>query len=371
MRPRKLVILLAIALLGLNLTGYAQQSLSISDGSTQGLASTSLEISMNATAEVQGYVLAIAFDDSQASASDLAPSGAASAAELIVAEILSGGVTLGVVMDADAPYGDTSSIPAGNGTTIASLSMTPTGVVESDTSLAIEFSDGTLNSPPLDNIIVQGGLSVGAAEGLGLNGGTLTLLEPPPATMYVEDGAADADGFDSTGAARILLDNSLGGVQGFVTAVTHDPAVITLVSVTLGADAEAAGTEFEIANLYENGGTLGAVVDFTAPFDGQTIPQGNERHIASYTYSCVNSNIYTEGAPGTPPAAETSALTLADDTLGSPSLNNVLVIAGLSISPNLENGTFSCTPIGVPAEDTTLWLETEFDTDAGNYAYHG
>ncbi|MGE4603070.1 MAG: hypothetical protein AAEJ65_09215, partial [Planctomycetota bacterium] len=370
MRPISIVFLVIFALLGLTLTGSAQQSLSISDGSTQGLASETLTITLDATADVQGFVLAIAFDDTLLTASDLQPTGAAENAELIVAEILTGGVTLGVVMDSAPPYGD-APIPAGNGTTIATLTVTPAQVVGSDTDVAVDFQDGTLNSPALDNIIVQGGLSVGAGEGLGLNGGTMTLLEPPPASMSIEDGSAPADGFGTSGDARILIDNSLGGVQGFVTAVTHDGTVITLESISLGADAEATGTEFEISSIYENGGTLGAVVDFTAPFEGQTIPQGNGLHIASYTYSCDNSNIYTEGAPGTPPAPETSDLTLADGTLGTPTLDNVLVIAGLSIAPLLENGTFTCTPVGVPAEDTTLWMETQFDEGAGNYAYHG
>ncbi|MGE4633536.1 MAG: hypothetical protein AAEJ47_10915, partial [Planctomycetota bacterium] len=341
MRPSKIVFLVLIVLVGMNLTGYAQQSLSIGDGTTQGLASTTLTISMDATADVQGYVLAIAFDEGLLSASDLSPSGAAQGAELIVPEILIGGVTLGVVMDSEPPYGG-ESIPAGTGTAIAALTMTPALVVETDTSTSISFQDGTLNSPPLDNILVQGGLSVGASEGLALNGGTMTLLEPPPASMYMEDGSAPADGFGTTGDARVLIDNSLGGVQGFVTAVTHDGAVITLESISMGADTLSAGAEFQIANIYAEGGTLGVVIDFTAPFDGQTIPQGNGLHIASYTYSCNNSNIYTEGAPGTPPPAETSDLTLADGTLGNPLLNNVLVIAGLSISPLLEDGTFTC-----------------------------
>ncbi|MEC9476276.1 MAG: hypothetical protein VX764_04485, partial [Planctomycetota bacterium] len=352
------------------MTSFAQQSLSIGDGSTQGLSSTTLTITMDATSDVQGYVLAIAYDESLATASDLSASGAAADAELIVPEILSGGVTLGIVMDAVEPYGG-QSIAAGTGTTIAALTMAPTGVVSEDTDVAVDFSDGTLNSPPLDNIIVQGGLSIGVDEGLGLNGGTLTLLEPPPATMYAEDSSAPADGFDTTGDARILLDNSLGGVQGFVTAMTHDPAAITLVSISLGADALTAGTEFEISNQYENGGTLGAVVDFSPPFDGQTIPQGNGVHLASYTYFCVNSNIYTDGAPGTPPPAETSPLTLVNGTLGSPALDNVIVVAGLSVTATRVDGTFTCTPVGVPAEDTTLWMETHFDEDAGNYAYHG
>ena len=123
MRPSKIVFLVLVALVGLNLTGSAQQSLSISDGTAQGLSATTLSITMDATGEVQGYVLAIAYDDAQATATGLAPAGAAENAELIVAEILGGGVTLGLVMDAEPPYGG-QSIAAGSGVTIATLTMT-------------------------------------------------------------------------------------------------------------------------------------------------------------------------------------------------------------------------------------------------------
>ncbi|MGE4631905.1 MAG: hypothetical protein AAEJ47_02600, partial [Planctomycetota bacterium] len=347
------------------------QSLSISSTSTQGLAPASLSLSLDSSAATEGFVVAVAYDDSLASVTDLSTASTAtdsSGAELIVSEILSGGFTLGVVLDAEAPF-DGHTIPAGSGLVLATLTVTPSAIVGTDTVVAFEFSDGTLNNPPLENIIVQGGLSIGAAEGLGLSGGALTLLEPPPADLRAEDSSAPADGFGTTADVRILLDNSLGGVQGFVIAMTHDPSVITLEDISTGADTDAAGAEFTISNIYSDGGTLGAVLDFTSPFDGQTIPQGTDLHLASYTYSCNNANIYTEGDPV--PTAETSDLTLADGVLGSPALDNVIVVGGLSVAPLLEDGTFTCDPVGVPAEDTTLWMETEFDEGAGNYAYHG
>ena len=347
------------------------QSLNISNGSTQGLAPATMTISLDSTAPTEGYVLAVALDDSQVAVSDLSTAGTAtesSNAELIVPEILSGGFTLGVVVDAEPPF-DGHSIPAGTGQSLAEVTLTPMAVVTAVTEVDLSFSDNTLNNPPLANIIVQGGLSTGAADGLGLNGGTLTLMVPPPATMRVEDGSAPADGEGTTGDARILLDNSLGGVQGFVTAITHDPTAVTLEGISTGADTDAAGAEFQISNLYANGGTFGVVLDFQTPFDGQTIPEGNDTHIANYTYSSVDSNIYVEGEAAPPTAS--SALSLSDGTLGSPTLDNVIVVGGLSVTPLKENGTFSCTPIAVPAEDTILWMETNFEEDAGNYAYHG
>ena len=347
------------------------QALNISSTSTLGLAPANLSLSLDSTADTEGFVVAVGYDDSLVTVSDLTTASTvteSSGAELVVAELLSGGFTLGVVMDAEAPF-DGHTIAAGSGLIIATITVTPAAIVAVDTVVAFDFTDGTLNNPPLDNIIVQAGMSVGVNEGLGLSGGALTLLEPPPASMRVEDASAPADGLGTTGDARILLDNSLGGVQGFVTAMTHDPTVITLEEISIGADTDAAGAEFTISNIYADGGTLGVVLDFTSPFEGQTIPQGNDLHLASYTYSCNNENIFVEGTPE--PAAETSDLTLADGTLGTPTLDNVIVVGGLSIGPLLENGTFTCTPVGVPAEDTTLWMETQFDEGAGNYAYHG
>ena len=346
------------------------QSMNLSNASTQGTASTNMTLSLDASAPVEGYVSAVEFDGSQCAVSDISQGSAtiSANAELFIPEIFANGFTVGCVVDSSAPF-DGNSIAPGAGLALATIEITPTALVSADTDVAFSFSDGTLNSPPLDNIIVQGGLSVGAGEGLGFNGGTLSLLEPPPATMIVESGSAPADGNGTTGDARILLDNSLGGVQGFVTAVTHDPAGITLEGISLGADTAAANAEFEITNIYTDGGTLGVVLDFNSPFDGQTIPTGTGLHLASYTYSCNDSNIYTEGEAA-PPAAS-SALTLADGVLGSPALANVIVVGGLSVSPLKSDGTFTCDPVPVPAEDTILWMETKFDTEEGNYAYLG
>ena len=346
------------------------QSMNLSDASSQGTATANMTLSLDSTAPTQGYVAAVAFDGSVCAVSDVSAGTATTSAgaELFVSEIFDNGFTIGCVVDSSSPF-DGQTISPGSGLNLATIEITPTTLVDADTDVAFSFSDGTLNNPPLDNILVQDGLSIGAGEGLGLSGGTLTLLEPPPATMIVESSSAPADGFGTTGDVRILLDNSLGGVQGFVVAMTHDSAGITLEAISLGEATTAAGAEFEIANIYTEGGTLGVVMDFNSPFDGQTIPTGTGTHIATYTYSCNDSNIYTEGEAA--PPASSSPLNLEDGVLGSPALSNVIVVGGLSVSPLRTNGSFTCEPVAVPAEDTCMWMETNFDTAEGNYAYLG
>ena len=88
-----------------------------------------------------------------------------------------------------------------------------------------------------------------------------------------------------------------GETQGFVLSVTHPAADLTLTGIDLnGTEAEAVGAEFVVIDLYANGGTIGVVLDFEFPFDGQTIGAGNNLHIANYNYSDTV-EIYTEGDP--------------------------------------------------------------------------
>ena len=368
MELRRNLLLFISMLLGVSGFSGAQETLSISDGTSVGLSPEILTVTLDASFAVQGFVLAIGYDETVVTATDLSAAGSAQDAELIIPEVLTGGVTMGVIMDAEPPY-DGQTITPGGGILIAELTMTPIAVVSIETPVPIDFVDGVLNSPALSNVIVQDGLSIGAREGLELNGGTLTVQVPPPAIMKVEDSGAYADGLGTTGDTRILLDNNLGDIQGFVTAIAHDPLGILLEEITTGEATDLAGAEFTITNIYENGGTLGVVLDFQSPFEGQAIPNGVDLHIATYTYSCIEENIYPEGDP--PPPAGTSPLTFVDGLLGSPALFNVIVIGGFSIQPQKQNGVFVCIPFPVPAEDTILCMETIFEEDEGNYAHHG
>ena len=325
----------------------AQQSLSIGSETVAGLGSANLPISMTTTAPTEGFVLAISIDSSLVAADEISISGTvteSAGAELVVPEILtSGGVTLGVVMDAGAPF-DAQTIPAGTDQLIATLTLTPVTLVTVDTDTPVAFLDGTLNSPPLDNILVQGGLSVSANTGLALNPGQITLLPPPPDALTIESASAASNG---SAAVRVLMSNMTGPVQGYALAISHDEAALDLDAISIaGTVAESVGAELVVPQLYVGGGTLGVVLDFQSPFDAQAIPAGNDQHIANFVYSCDAEII-------DPAPALTTDITFVDGVLGTPALDNVIVVAGLSLRPSLENGTFTCLPIPPPPVENT------------------
>lgn len=368
---RKCSMLLAVAgVLAFAGTSMAQQSLSIVGSSTvAGTGSANFTVQATTTSAVEGYVLAIAYDNTKVAVTNVTAAGSAAVsngAELIVPEILATGFTLGVVMDAGPPFlGQT--IPAGAGQnfgTFTAQSILILGQGDPNVTTGFQFVDGVLNNPPLDNILVQGGLSVGSGQGLGLNNSApdaLTIAPPPPATLTVESTSVLSTG---GGCARILLDNDAGATQGFVLSISHNPAVVTLTGINLvGTATAAAGAEFTAVNVLGTGGTIGVVLDFVAPFLGQTIPAGQNIHIANYCYNCVNDIIYVEGDPV--PPSDVSDLTFVDAVFGTPPLSNVVVVGGLSINPILVDGTFACDPVAVPLEDTTWYCGPRSGPSAG------
>ena len=196
--------------------------------------------------------------------------------------------------------------------------------------------------------------------------GPLAFGNGDPSSFTAESTSVASTG---GGTVRIMMDSPLD-VQGFVISMSHDPVMITLTGIDIsGTDTEAANAEFVVPAVYTDGGTLGVVLDFNAPYDGQVIPQGSGIHGANYNYSCNNPVLYFEGDPV--PPSETSDLTFVDNLFGNPLLENVSVSAGMSVWPSLFDGTFTCEPVAIPSEDTVLSMETEFDGSQGNYAYHG
>ncbi len=355
-----LVTLLCVASLGVV---HADNCFTVTGGgqSVQGLGSAAFGVEMTNDQEVEGFVVAISYDNSAVAITDLSIGGTvtdSSGAELVVPEILGSGFTLGVVLDAAAPF-DAQKIAVGSNQSIANFTAQSVVVLSQGdpvVTTGFDFVDGAFNSPVLDNIMVQNGQAVGVNNGLCLNGDStaMSIGAPPPATLSIEDTTADSNG---NGSVRVLLENS-GETQGFVVSITHVETEVALGSIDLnGSATEAAGAEFTAINTYSNGGTLGVVLDFTAPFDGQTIAAGVDTHIANFNYSDTV-DVYIEGDPI--PADQVANLTFVDGAFGAPPLNNIVVSGGLSIAPEVVNGTFTTPPTSVPSEDTVLWMETDF-----------
>ncbi|HIG04639.1 MAG TPA: hypothetical protein EYQ08_02775 [Planctomycetes bacterium] len=360
-----LVTLVCVASLGVV---HADNCFTVTGGgqSVQGLGSATFGVEMTNDQEVEGFVVAISYDNSAVAITDLSIVGTvteSSGAELVVPEILGSGFTLGVVLDAAAPFGG-QTIAVGSNQSIANFTAQSVVVLSQGdpvVTTGFDFVDGAFNSPALDNIMVQNGQAVGANNGLCLNGATtaMSIGAPPPATLTIEDTTADANG---NGSVRVLLENS-GETQGFVLSITHVETEIALGSIDLsGSATDAAGAEFTAINTYSNGGTVGVVLDFVAPFDGQTIAAGVDTHIANFNYSDTV-EIYIEGDPI--PADQVANLTFDDGAFGTPPLNNIVVSGGLSIVPDVVNGAFTTPPSAVPSEDTVLWMETDFPDSMG------
>lgn len=372
---KDLWLLVLVISLAFSTPVLAQQSLQVTGQgqSVSGFGSAAFGVSADATVDIQGFVLALGSDAALVAIENLGISGTsteAAGAELVVAEIFNDGFTLGVVLDAESPF-DGQVISAGVDIPLAifearSVVALPEGSSETT---GFEFVDEILNDPLMSNILVQGGLSVGVNEGLDLLDApaALTILPPPPATLTIENVST---GEFSEVCARILLDNSDGGVQGFVLSISQDETVLDLLGIDIaGTITEQVGAEFVAIHIEASGGTIGVVLDFTAPFDGHEIEPGEGQHIANYCYLVLNPVIVTDEEPLPDPVV--TDLNFVDGVFGDPPLSNLVVIGGLSIDPILVDGQITIDPIVVPAENTVFYADALFDTTVGNYPIPG
>ena len=124
----------------------------------------------------------------------------------------------------------------------------------------------------------------------------------------------------------VLLDNS-EPARGFSLGLAHTGSILTLTAITEGAALLAsnggAGPDFYFEDINPAngpGGTCGTVLSFAAPLDDIPVGPGSELVIYEYTISAA-------AEPGT-----SEALTVVD-TLGSPPLETIVSIAGVTRIP--------------------------------------
>ena len=339
---------LAFLVLGLTTSVHAQQSLRIEDKEVTGLNSTSMDVLLLATEETEGFVIAVSYPTELVSVSNLRVTGTATddaGAELVVADVFdaTGGFTLGVVLDSKPPFDGQFIAPLATEQVIARFDVTPDLAVNEVTELFFDFEDG-INDPPLDNILVQSGFSLGIGPDLTSDSGSLLLLPGAPDELFLADATVPAEG---TAAVEVLLSNETGDVQAFVLSVEHEAGVSVESIDIAGTVTDDVGAEFVVATLEANGGTLAVVLDLDEPLDGQTIAVGVEQHIANYVVSC-------DDPPLAPAPAETFEISFVNGVYGDPLLDNVLVIDNVSIDPIIEDtATITCLALPEPPEENT------------------
>jgi hypothetical protein len=334
-------LLAAICLLGFPPLVFSENELTLGDfGVVEVGGEVSLPLTLTNTAdEVQGLVAAFDWDAGKGTGAALTPAAALASADTVVARVEPSYMVLGVVMDNDGAGNEI--IPVGSGQLLATAKITAGPGLGT---VPVVFQDGLYASvaggPVLDNVIVVGGLSIGEVEGLVLDDGSFEVVDCIN-RFYI---AAGAD--SSTGKARVLMRNC-AAVEGYVVSLAHDNTKVTLTGIVMGAAATAQAADFEAAEVFPTGGTLGVVIDLEAPYTNNTIPTGTANEIAVLSYNCL-----TQPPAGSPPIV--SALTFVDGVFGTPAKENVIVVAGLSIGEaeglKLEDGAFTCLPLG--AEET-------------------
>lgn len=157
---------------------------------------------------------------------------------------------------------------------------------------------------------------------------TYSVALAGPASTFTVDSADVAPG--SSLDLHVTLDNGDGEIQGCSLGVCHDDAVLTLNSVSIGADMATVNNggepDFLALNVEAGGWTCGIVINL---FGAASLPMGNGYDVAfgSYT-SCPNDG---------------STSVSICDTLGSPEVAVTIVVGGASLDVNTVPGTVTCT----------------------------
>ncbi|MAW76923.1 MAG: hypothetical protein CMJ95_05965 [Planctomycetes bacterium] len=202
--------------------------------------------------------------------------------------------------------------------------------------------DDTLGVPPVENVVVVGGASLAPS----VVDGTITL-EPEfvPGPEYTFTAPTQTETYDgdtgegcfAAGIVLVEVDNSAAGAdfpnetQGFSMGLGNDSDLIepTAVNVTLPFD-----PDFAEGGLFPNGWTLGVVYSFTG---GSPLAFPEPLEVLNVDYCTIPGGLAGQTDP-----TET-ALTWVGN-LGSPAVDNVVVVQGASLSPSLENGSINLQP---------------------------
>ena len=300
-------------------------------------------MTLTSTSEVEGLVAVFDWAGARVEGVELTPGRAVEAADLIVQRVDADFIVLGVVMNMDAQ--DPQVIPPGENLDVATARLRCRPEAAEDVTTIVSFSaDGLGHSvvdggPRLDDQLTVGGESITRLEGLRLLAGEIVCRAMGGVAMRL--GAGRSDPRMGCGSVEVLLDNPTSDVQGFELSIAHSdgahPEGLRLEEISVENTATSDnGAEFVQGEVVPGGGTLGVVMDLTAPFEGNVIPAGEGHVIARYRYCCTR-----PPAPGEP---EEVFEIRFQEGLGAPPKENTAVVEGRSLVPRLTNGSFVCIP---------------------------
>lgn len=286
------------------------------------------------TGPVEGFVVSICTVGTivlPADAADMLGADAAQA-DFVAVEQNASGVAVGVVIDLIDPMELPPNIETGPDKEVLTLTFAAPSMAQGDPDIVVDIAlcDGQIGDPLKENLIVVGGMSIAAADGLALEGGTLTWTAPtgpiptretncddgidddqdglidmddpdcqrfdfesgvvavgPDGQRYVEDVCAEGPvgGVASTmlhiNSPDVNADGVPDAVQGFSLGFAYncdEVAAVEGLDVT-GTILEAVGAEYvgmHADNAADDGDgcslVIGVLLDAVPPFGGQVIP---------------------------------------------------------------------------------------------------
>ncbi|MGE3166066.1 MAG: dockerin type I repeat-containing protein [Planctomycetota bacterium] len=256
------------------------------------------------------------------------------------------GYTVGVVIDLFGIF----KLAPGLGYELSVGTYQALGTLGDTTNICI---CGTLGVPAVADVVVVGGASIIPTEVCG----TVSITGSNPFIYTASDETVEFDGVTGVAAGDTVISVSIADpntiardTQGFSMALRHDPAYLTplgsqimngLAAMNMGA-----GPDFFVQNFNPANGpgfTVGVAYSLMGGVFLQ-FPMAGEV-VFELTYDVDATILAAPVEPGNP---FTTDLTW-DPALGSPPVENVVVVAGAAEPPSLFNGSVFLSPVyGVP-----------------------
>jgi hypothetical protein len=317
-------------LTGLLLPVAGAQELKLGSDTALSGENVELPLTLSSPDPVEGMEVAFEWDGARGTGVDLTPGPALADADTVQVRVGADFMAMGVVMDSDGQ--DDEVIPDGNDQLLATAVIECAGSAE-DT--PVEFADGKYavaeGGPELDNIIVVGGQSIGAGDGLTLTAGSFSCEQP--ATAYELKLGSDTAVAGQNVELPLTL-SSTDPVEGMEVAFEWDGARGSGVDLERGpALADADTVEVRVGADFM---AMGVVMDSDGQ-DGEILPAGNDQLLATAVIECSGA------AADTPVEFVDGKHAVAE---GGPELDNIVVVDGQSIGAGdgltLTAGSFSC-----------------------------